>query len=274
MRPQAVFRAAYAIGASTLRHPVDFVRYIARQAVVYERYRLVRRDAIDQVVDSVVEQRLRPFLESPPTRLLPQRTADDIAAKDVRGDERFLGTGDGSELPEHEQRVVARIVTDRRPIAAFEIGTYRGRTTRLLASCSPAATIHTLDLPPDNMLEGGCFREWNPGLIGTQFSADHVVRSRILQHFGDSRTFDFTPFWGRMDMVFVDASHAYEAVLSDSRQAFRMIRPGGLIIWDDYHPVHGIGVMKALAELSDEQPIAWIRGTRLAIHYANVLTDD
>ena len=75
-------------------------------------------------------------------------------------------------------------------------------------------------------------------------------------------------------MVFVDASHAYEAVLSDSRQAFRMIRPGGLIIWDDYHPVHGIGVMKALAELSDEQPIAWIRGTRLAIHYANVLTDD
>ena len=131
----------------------------------------------------------------------------------------------------------------KRPATIFEIGTYRGRTTRLLATASPKAIVHTLDLPPALMQAGGCFQRSDSNLIGTSFQKDPAVRSRILQHFGDSRTFDFRPFHGQVDLVFVDASHAYEAVLNDSLRAFDMIRDSGTVLWDDYHPAHGPGVM-------------------------------
>ena len=38
-----------------------------------------------------------------------------------------------------------------------------------------------------------------------------------------------------MDFVFVDASHAYDHVLSDSINALKMLRNGvGIIAWHDY----------------------------------------
>jgi hypothetical protein len=37
-----------------------------------------------------------------------------------------------------------------------------------------------------------------------------------------------------MDLVLVDASHTYQAVFSDSMNAFRMIKAGGVILWHDY----------------------------------------
>ena len=78
--------------------------------------------------------------------------------------------------------------------------------------------------------------------------------------------FDFSPFYGKMDLVFVDASHAYEAVLNDSLQAFKLISDTGIIVWDDYDPIHGLGVMRALAEIAMHKSVVWIKGTRFGVH--------
>jgi predicted O-methyltransferase YrrM len=252
-----VGRVAYALGRNLLRHPVKFLKHIAKQAKNFEKY---------QTVDSIVEERLRVFLNSPPTALLPQRSLEDICGGATKPVEFSSEPGDGAELPEAEEQAIARIVAARRPAAIFEIGTYRGRTTRLLATCSPSSIVHTLDLPPHDMLQGGCFKESDRELIGGRFAHAAHLRARIVQHFGDSQRFDFRPFYGQVDLVFVDACHAYEEVLNDSRAAIRMIKGGGTIIWDDYHPIHGPGVMKALADIALVSPLFWITGTRLATY--------
>lgn len=36
------------------------------------------------------------------------------------------------------------------------------------------------------------------------------------------------------DIVYVDGSHMRDDVMVDSILAWRMVRPGGLLIWDDY----------------------------------------
>lgn len=37
-----------------------------------------------------------------------------------------------------------------------------------------------------------------------------------------------------MDLIIVDVCHKYEYVKSDSKNAFRILRPKGWILWPDY----------------------------------------
>ena len=82
---------------------------------------------------------------------------------------------------------------------------------------------------------------------------------------GDSATFDFSPFYQEIDLIFIDGSHQYNYVKVDSENAFKMLRPGGVIIWDDYATVQWPGVTKALNELSHKQALYWIKDTGLVI---------
>lgn len=54
-------------------------------------------------------------------------------------------------------------------------------------------------------------------------------------------------------MIFVDGSHAYDYVMSDTREAIQMVTKGGVIIWHDY----GIweGVTRALEEIENKYKI-------------------
>jgi hypothetical protein len=63
--------------------------------------------------------------------------------------------------------------------------------------------------------------------------------------------------------VFVDGSHAFEYTLSDTKEAIKMVRKGGVIIWHDY----GLwkGVTRALEEIErkDNMGLRNIAGTSL-----------
>ena len=72
---------------------------------------------------------------------------------------------------------------------------------------------------------------------------------KIVQLYGDSGTFDFSPYSGHVDLMFVDGAHSYEYVLSDSDAAHRMVKPGGLILWHDYDSRWFPGVTRALNQL-------------------------
>ena len=37
-----------------------------------------------------------------------------------------------------------------------------------------------------------------------------------------------------MGMVIVDGGHSYEVAKSDTQNALRLVRNGGIIVWDDY----------------------------------------
>jgi Methyltransferase domain len=90
--------------------------------------------------------------------------------------------------------------------------------------------------------------------------------TRVRQSYGDSATFDFSPY--PSDFVFVDGSHAYEYVLSDSRNARAMLGKGpGTIVWHDYGMWSG--VTRALNELHRDDPyyasLVHVKGTTLAV---------
>jgi predicted O-methyltransferase YrrM len=153
----------------------------------------------------------------------------------------------------------------------FELGTYRGDTTWLLAHNLPTARIYTLDFASRQdaaraELEltdwADYFTTWERG---TRFSDTPEAR-RITQLYGDSATFDFSPYHGSIDLVFVDASHSYSYVKSDTEAAFRMLSELGTIVWDDY--THYSGVYAYLNDLAPslDRPIFHILGTRLALY--------
>ena len=94
--------------------------------------------------------------------------------------------------------------------------------------------------------------------------------SRIRQLHGDSRAYDYSPYLGANQLVLVDANHTYEFVKTDTETAFRLLSPGGVIVWDDYRwlDIHSecIGVTRCLNELQQSRPVFHIAGTRFAVY--------
>ena len=153
----------------------------------------------------------------------------------------------------------------------FEFGTNRGDTAWLLAHNLPRARVYTLDLAGPEAVQSAeleltdadeYFRTWDRG---ARFR-DTAEANRITQVFGDSATFDFSPYAGVMDLVYVDASHSYSYVRSDTEAAFTMLSAAGTIVWDDY--THYPGIYSYLNELASalDRPIFHIVGTRLAFY--------
>lgn len=142
--------------------------------------------------------------------------------------------------------VMAKLIQPRR---VFEIGTFDGATTLLIARCAPDAEILTLDLPPESAAVATLTAEAaniEAGEVGVKFR-DSPEAARITQLYGDSRTFDFTPWHGSVDLVVVDGGHEYDVAASDTRSAHRLLTRGGAIVWDDYMP-YWPGVVQAVEE--------------------------
>ena len=152
----------------------------------------------------------------------------------------------------------------------FEFGTYHGETAWLLAHNNPSAQVYTLDFPDLDSARSARFELTDPEYFerwerGQKFTGTAEGR-RITQLYGDSATFDFRPYYRRMDLIYIDASHSYSYVRSDSEVALKMLSDGGTIVWDDY--THYPGIYAYLNRLSPtlDTPVAHILGTRLAIY--------
>lgn len=160
----------------------------------------------------------------------------------------------------------------------LEFGTCTGRTTYLLAKNSPpGAVVTTLTLSP-KMQEAFAVEKEDAALSIKQALEESVftdfyytgtsVESKVKQLFMDSKQFDESEYVNSCDLIFVDGAHTYSYVLSDSRKALRMIKPGGLILWHDYFLIPGVtkGVYQALTELSSEYPLRSVRETTFAVY--------
>jgi predicted O-methyltransferase YrrM len=172
-----------------------------------------------------------------------------------------------------ELLVLARLARERGPRQVFEIGTFNGRTTLALAANTPEdALVYTLDLPPAEgtryELAAGERLFVDKPASGALF-ATSPLRSRIRQLFGDSATFDVSGY--RADFIFIDGSHAFDYVLSDSVKALGMLSAGGIVVWHDYG-AEWEGVTRALHQLQTTDPrfatLRHVAGTTLAVLFA------
>lgn len=173
----------------------------------------------------------------------------------------------------YELVTIARAVAHARPEASFEIGTFNGRTTlNIAANSRDDATTYTLDLPAEEL--GGAELPLDPAdlkyvkkAVSGELFLETPLAPRIRQLFGDSARFDYGPYRGKMDLVFVDGAHSYEYVRTDSRNALELLRGGtGTILWHDY--AGWDGVTRALNELYQSggpwSGLRWVRGTTVA----------
>lgn len=144
-----------------------------------------------------------------------------------------------------EEIMIRLAVTTLKARRIFEIGTFNGATTWAMAQMAePDAQIWTLDLPPEEFDATQGPENFSGSQVGSKFH-NTPQAAQITQLWGDSTQFDYSPYWGNMDFVFVDAAHDYEHGVIDSRTALKLVRPGGVVFWHDFVPgwpglVHGI----------------------------------
>lgn len=172
-------------------------------------------------------------------------------------------------LPHGDAYVLALIVAYLQPSRIFEIGTGTGEATALMARQALAARIDTLDLGASTAALGTQRGDLplDAGSVGEAFR-DSPLASSIRQHLGDSAGFDFSPFHGRIDLVFVDGAHTARYILNDSRAALAMAAERGVVLWDDCH-LHHPGVSRALAGARRRgMPVMRLVDTRFALWQA------
>ena len=151
----------------------------------------------------------------------------------------------------------------------FEIGTFRGDTTYHLAlNTAKEAHVYTLDLPASELAMAKLEITDAP-LINKTESGERFhntpISGKITQLFGDSASFDYSSYEGRIDLVFIDGGHSYEYAMADSVQARRLLSPNGIILWHDYPTWPG--VWYCLENLSRQWPGSFvhIKGTALVL---------
>jgi hypothetical protein len=93
------------------------------------------------------------------------------------------------------------------------------------------------------------------------------VAYKIHQLFGDSLTFDFSPYFSQADLVFVDGGHRYEVVSSDSANALRLVRPGGVVVWHDFANYgHYNDITRAILDALPADQLIQVENSQLALY--------
>jgi hypothetical protein len=167
--------------------------------------------------------------------------------------------------------LLATIAGALRPKKIFETGTFRGVGALTLALNAPDAEIYTVDLPnmddaaTSTLTKGDV--EWvrlSRGCTGAAFDG-RPEAARIHQIWANSLTMDAAEIATGVDLFVVDGGHSYECVKADTENAFKVLSPNGVIVWDDYTWFVD-GVRGYLGELRNSLPLKRIAGSQYVIY--------
>jgi hypothetical protein len=176
---------------------------------------------------------------------------------------------DWSALPRHflnagELETIAALVRlVGEPRAMVEIGVNTGRTACVMLREFPSLETYTgVDVEPDYVPVLEAQRGEVPRNPGVHATAD--PRFRLL--ISPRGSLDLSPGdLGPADAIFIDGDHSAAIVMHDTALARAIVRPGGIIIWHDYHDLRGIEVRDVLeSSRRDGHDIQCVEGTWLA----------
>lgn len=238
---------------------------------------------LSQLLRERAQRKQRNYLGNWPVKTVMPQDVDAVFTPGAFGPERdtevaFVGRGpfvvEGG-TSDGEAWILAVLAKTSRTL--FEFGTCTGKTAYLWARNAPKdARVVTLTLAPGELTDyrteaDDDTKDVSYALRESAYSqfmySGTDVEHKVEQLFGDSKTVDVSAWAGQCDLVFVDGSHAYSYVVSDSNKALELVRPGGLVLWHDYNgPRHSPGVFRALNELAERLPLVRIKGTALAAY--------
>lgn len=120
------------------------------------------------------------------------------------------------------------------PKVLLEIGTASGRTTTLMAKNALQAIVHTVNIPPEEIADGGTH-------VTFALSREDIGRyyresgcANVQQIYANTKT--WTPNIGPIDVAFIDGCHDADFVYNDTRKILDQCRVGGLLLWHDFNP--------------------------------------
>jgi predicted O-methyltransferase YrrM len=162
-----------------------------------------------------------------------------------------------------ELEVLCALMRMVRPRRVIEFGVNLGRTAKVLLREVKSITQYVgVDVMPGYNPECKVQRREIPNHPGQIAEDDHRF-SLLLRRRG---TLDLKPDDLRYaDAVFIDGDHSYKVVMHDTILATKILAPGGIIVWHDYHNQPTVQVKQALEELQDMgRKIMHVDGTWIA----------
>ncbi|MDJ0531164.1 MAG: class I SAM-dependent methyltransferase [Xenococcaceae cyanobacterium MO_207.B15] len=118
--------------------------------------------------------------------------------------------------------------------AILEIGTSEGATTLLLAENAPQAKVITVNIPPEEITEGGVLttHALTKDKIGWMYKEKGLINVELILQ----NTITWNPNLPKLDMAFIDGCHDTDVVISDTLKILPFMKPGSYIFWHDFNP--------------------------------------
>lgn len=162
-----------------------------------------------------------------------------------------------------ELETLVALVRSVSPRHVVEIGVNVGRTAKaIMANVDGIERYTGIDVAPGYVPAKAVQRNEVPAHPGELVADDPrfqlVVRPRGSL---DLAVADLAP----CEAAFIDGDHGREAVMHDTALARALVRPGGVIVWHDYHDLGTVDVREVLDEMHQAGvPIRHVAQTWLA----------
>lgn len=135
-------------------------------------------------------------------------------------------------------------------LGCVEIGRFNGGSAFLFCLSNPKLKIYSIDIAPQNDSKlSTLFKKFNCGQNVELIIDDANNYVKIFR----KKNYKF-------DFLFIDGDHSFEGCLSDIKNWYPLLEPGGLIVFHDTSPDTGPtgGVLKAILEYCKKETINFI----------------
>ncbi len=161
-----------------------------------------------------------------------------------------------------ELEVLIALVASVQPKGVLEFGVNVGRTARAILDNVPGIERYEgVDVPMGYVTSKEVQRKEVPAIPGEMVRSD--PRFHLLLR--DRGSLDLR--WEDLaacDTVFIDGDLGRGAVENETVLARTLVRPGGIIVWHDYHDLGTVDVREVLNELAEAgAPLVHVEGTWL-----------
>ena len=134
----------------------------------------------------------------------------------------------------------------------LEFGTFRGETMSNVAKI--AKECYSLSLSNAEMKAKG---QSDDIINMTRMFTKDVPNLTNIEH--NSLTYDYSKLEKKFDLIFIDADHSYDAVKSDTRNAFKLLKnDDSIIVWHDANKFFEENNWEVVAGILDGTPEKYI----------------